>query len=167
MSALLEFRKQKDNYFANSPDSPIPVEQRENFDGLKYFPEAPELRFELEIEPFAEIEMTAIQTTTGEIRQYERYGKVHFEVDGKQTSLTVFATMHGFFIPFVDSLAGKDTYGAGRYLDPEITPKGKLLLDFNMAYNPYCVYNELYSCPLTPAENRLSVPIKAGEKDYK
>ena len=64
-------------------------------------------------------------------------------------------------------MAGKETYGAGRYLDPELNKNGKLIVDFNLAYNPTCAYNELYSCPLPPAENRLSVAILAGEKNYK
>jgi uncharacterized protein (DUF1684 family) len=71
---------------------------------------------------------------------------------------------HGYFLPFADSMAGKETYGAGRYLEPLALMGGKVLVDFNYAYNPYCAYNDLYSCPLTPWENRLKVPIRAGEK---
>ncbi len=66
-------------------------------------------------------------------------------------------------MPFVDSLANKETYGAGRYLEPEPTGQGKFRVDFNVAYNPYCAYNDRWSCPLTPFENRLKVPIRAGE----
>ena len=76
----------------------------------------------------------------------------------------LFSDPHGFFLPFADALAGKETYGASRYLEPEQLPNGRVLVDFNYAYNPYCVYNELFSCPLTPIENRLKVPIRAGEK---
>jgi len=64
-------------------------------------------------------------------------------------------------------LHNEETYGAGRYLEPETLPNGKFLVDFNLAYNPYCAYNELFSCPLTPWENRLQVPIRAGEKIFK
>ena len=80
--------------------------------------------------------------------------------------LTVFASGYGFFLPFVDNLAGSETYPAGRYLEPEPLPDGKYLIDFNQAYNPYCAYNEHWSCPLTPFENRLKVPIRAGEKIF-
>jgi uncharacterized protein len=93
-----------------------------------------------------------------------RYGTFKFNVDGQQAELTLFSDPHGFFLPFADALAGKATYGAGRYLAPKQLPNGKLLVDFNYAYNPYCAYNELFSCPLTPIENRLKVPIRAGEK---
>ncbi len=64
----------------------------------------------------------------------------------------------------MDSLANEETYGAGRYLDPEVLPDGRFHINFNVAYNPYCAYNDLYSCPLTPFENRVKVPIRAGEK---
>jgi hypothetical protein len=70
----------------------------------------------------------------------------------------------GYFLPFMDATSGDETYGAGRYLEIEPLPGGKLLVDFNMAYNPYCAYNEYWSCPIPPKENRLSVPIEAGEK---
>lgn len=163
----LERRRQKDDFFANHPQSPLTYDQLDDFEGLKYFPEAPELRFELIIEEFDTKEMVQIITSTGDLREYERYGRVHFEVNGDKAALTVYATNHGFFVPFVDNQAGIETYGAGRYLDPEVLPNGKLLLDFNTAYNPYCAYNEMYSCPLPPAENRLTVAIKAGEKNFK
>ena len=71
-----------------------------------------------------------------------------------------------FFLPFVDSLAGKETYPAGRYLEPEQLDGSRFLVDFNLAYNPYCAYNEMWSCPLTPFENRVKVPVRAGEKNF-
>src|SRR5574339_636242 len=71
---------------------------------------------------------------------------------------------NGFFLPFVDSLANKETYPAGRYLEPELLAGNRFFVDFNLAYNPYCAYNEMWTCPITPAENRLKVPIRAGEK---
>jgi len=107
-----------------------------------------------------------MQTTTGDIQRFIRHGKFRFTVDGQPAELTIYASEHGFFLPFVDSLANKETYGAGRYLDPHPLPGGKLLIDFNFAYNPFCAYNDLYSCPLTPFENRLKVPIRAGEKIF-
>jgi uncharacterized protein (DUF1684 family) len=70
------------------------------------------------------------------------------------------------FLPFADALAGVETYGAGRYLEPEPVGDGQFVVDFNLAYNPYCAYNDDWSCPITPRENRLTVPIRAGEKLY-
>ncbi len=87
-------------------------------------------------------------------------------MNGQEAELTIFAGDHGYFLPFVDSLAGEETYGAGRYLEPERLSNGKFSVDFNLAYNPYCAYNERWSCPLPPAENRIQVPIRAGEMNY-
>jgi len=167
VSKLSEFRIQKDHFFEHDEHSPLTQEQRMGFNGLKYFPENPDLSFELEIHEFPEKKNIKIQTSTGDIQNYERFGKILFQVDGLDATLTVFSSHHGFFLPFVDAQAGKETYGAGRYLDPHLLPNGKLLVDFNHAYNPYCAYNDLYSCPLPPVENRLDVAIKAGEKNYK
>lgn len=167
MNIYQQFRAQKDQIFESDMHSPLTAEQKQSFDGLNYFPVNHDLRFEAPIDEFDEKEEVQIQTNTGDIRKFTRYGLVHFSVDGEEASLTVYADPNGFFIPFVDGLAGKETYGAGRYLDPEVTDDGKLILDFNLAYNPYCAYNDLYSCPLPPAENRLAVPIKAGEKNFK
>ena len=107
-----------------------------------------------------------MQTTTGTVQPHARFGKFRFQVDGQQAELTIFAGEHGFFLPFADSLAGKETYGAGRYLEPEPLGGGKFRVDFNLAYNPYCAYDERWTCPITPPENRVRVPIRAGEKVF-
>jgi hypothetical protein len=167
MSELTEFRKMKDDFFAHDPHSPLTPEQLDGFKGLAYFDENPALRLEVEVEPFPEQETVQLQTSTGDIQTYIRYGRFTFEVNGTEAALTLFASDHGFFLPFVDSQAGDITYGAGRYLDPERLANGKFLIDFNHAYNPYCAYNEMWSCPLPPAENRIAVPVEAGEKNFK
>ena len=167
MTELTDSRKQKDQFFAADHHSPLTPQQKESFAGLKYFPENPALRLELEIEVFTEQDQVEMQTSTGDLRTYTRYGRIHFEVNGEAAALTIFASEHGFFLPFVDTQAGKLTYGAGRYLDPPAAQNGKLSVDFNLAYNPYCAYNENYSCPLPPAENRLKVAIQAGEQNFK
>lgn len=163
MSLLETFRQEKDEFFRHDPHSPLTPEQRQNFTGLSYFPENPDLDLKLEIEEFSEKQTVTMQTTTGDFQDYLRYGRLHFSVEAEDVELTLYHNPHGFFLPFADSLAGGETYGAGRYLEPELLPDGRLHVDFNLAYNPYCAYNELYSCPITPAENRLKVPIRAGE----
>jgi hypothetical protein len=105
-----------------------------------------------------------MQTSSGDAQIYFRHSRFRFRVDGQDAELIIYEGPNGFFLPFVDSLASKETYPAGRYLEPEPLPGGRFLIDFNMAYNPYCAYNENWSCPLTPLENRLKVPIRAGEK---
>lgn len=167
MNELAEFRKMKDEFYAQDHQSPLTAAQKNSFKGLQYFPENEDLRLEIDIEKFPEQEQLQMQTSTGDVQTYTRYGAVKFNVDGQDAELTLFSSQHGFFLPFVDSQAGEITYGAGRYLDPEQLPNGKFLIDFNIAYNPYCAYNEAYSCPIPPAENRLSVPIQAGEMNFK
>ena len=116
---------------------------------------------------FPDTQQVEMQTTTGDIQSYQRYGKFSFSVDGQAAELTIFLSDSGWFLPFVDSLSGKETYPAGRYLEPEPLANGHFRVDFNLAYNPYCAYNEGWSCPITPFENRIKVPIRAGEMIYK
>ncbi|MFN8383258.1 MAG: DUF1684 domain-containing protein [Anaerolineales bacterium] len=164
MSDLDMFRAQKDEFFGSHPQSPLTREQRKDFHGLQYFPENDALRLEVKVDEFTAKQKFEMQTSTGDVQIYEKFGKFHFEVDGTEAELTIYRSEHGFFLPFVDSLAGKETYPAGRYLEPEPLPGGYFIVDFNIAYNPYCAYNEMWSCPITPAENRLKVAIQAGEK---
>jgi uncharacterized protein len=166
MTALQTFRAEKDNFFANHSQSPLTREQKKTFKGLNYFPENPDLSFEVSLESFPEHQEIEMQTSTGDVQRYSRAGKFHFKVDGQDAQLTLYSNEDGYFLPFVDALAGKETYPAGRYLEPEELPDGKLLVDFNLAYNPYCAYNERWSCPLTPFENHIKAPIKAGEKNF-
>jgi uncharacterized protein (DUF1684 family) len=164
MKALDQFRHHKDDFFRTDPNSPLNPEQRRNFSGLNYFPENPDLDLIVEVERFGKGDVVQIQTNTGDVQTYERYGRFRFTVDDDEAALTIYHNEFGFFLPFTDSLSGEETYGAGRYLEPEELPDGRFQVDFNMAYNPYCAYNFNWSCPLTPFENRLKVPIQAGEK---
>ncbi len=164
MTELEAFRKEKDDFFASHPQSPLTREQKRDFHGLKYFSENTDLRLEVKAEEFPVKERIEMQTSTGDVQIYFRHSRFKFQVEGQDAELTIYEGENGFFLPFVDSLAGKETYGAGRYLEPEPLPGGRFFIDFNMAYNPYCAYNEQWSCPLTPLENRLKVPIRAGEK---
>lgn len=164
MSELERFRRMKDAFFASDPASPLLEEQQEGFQGLRYFDEAPALRLTVHVDLLPPGDRLAIQTTDGDTQTYTRFGRFSFEVDGQPASLTLFEGAHGFFLPFADALAGTETYPAGRYLEPEPLGAGRFLVDFNLAYNPYCAYNAHWSCPITPPENRLTVAIRAGEK---
>jgi uncharacterized protein (DUF1684 family) len=166
MTQLENFRAQKDEFFASHPESPLTPEQKRTFQGLSYFPENPDLRLEVRVEEFAEGDEIQMQTTTGGVQDYLRFGKFKFQVDGDEAELTIYASHHGFFLPFADALAGEETYGAGRYLEPDHLGNDTFLVDFNLAYNPYCAYNEAWACPITPFENRVKVPIRAGEKIF-
>jgi uncharacterized protein (DUF1684 family) len=160
---LLAQRQQKDDFFRRHPQSPLSDAQQAAFTGLRYYPYNPALDLVVTVTPFAEQTEIVVETTTGDQRHYTRYGEFRFSVGDASTRLTLYDTPHGWFLPFVDAGANRETYGAGRYLEPDALPDGTFHIDFNLAYNPYCAYNSAYSCPLTPPENRLSVAILAGE----
>jgi uncharacterized protein (DUF1684 family) len=164
MNTLDDFRKGKDDFFKNHYQSPLSAEQKRSFTGLHYYPENPSLRLELPLEKEPLPQPVIIQTSTGEVREYLHVGQVRFNVDGQEATLQVYDDGQGYFLPFVDATAPQETYGAGRYLEPHDLGNGSLIVDFNLAYNPYCAYNEQWSCPLPPNENRLKVRIEAGEK---
>ena len=116
-------------------------------------------------------------TTTGKPSEYIEYGTFQFTLHGEEQSLTVYrriAHMRSplyrdlLFLPFLDATNGESTYAGGRYLDVRIgdIQNGTLTVDFNRAYNPYCVYNEGVSCPIPPRQNLISVPVPAGEKAF-
>lgn len=160
------FRGEKDNFFAGG-HSPLPEDVRLAFDGLSYFEPDEALNLQLPILPGDE-STVEVQTSDGAIRRYKRAGSIAFDVDGETAELTLFSNdgRPGYFLPFRDATSGKESYGAGRYLDLEDDIDGIVDIDFNMAYNPYCAYSDAYSCPLPPGENWLTVPINAGEKAY-
>lgn len=166
MTELERFRKAKDDFFAHDAQSPLTPPQRLKFDGLKYFAENPKLSLEVVLEPTGSNTTLDMQTSTGDLQTYSRVGRFRFDVGGETAELTLFEGENGLFLPFVDALAGTETYPAGRYLEPEALAGGRYLVDFNYAYNPYCAYNAQWSCPLTPFENRIKVPIRAGEKIF-
>lgn len=174
MSYLKDLRAQIDDFLAYHAQSPLTDEQRVDFDHLDYYDENEALIFVVPVTRFADDEpLVEMQTSTGDTRLYRRWGQFSFAVDGETAALVIYSDPHGhdFFMPFKDTTNGKETYGAGRYLDnhrPGLEPLDDNLfqIDFNYAYNPYCAYNDRYSCPLPPRENWLKVSIQAGEKRF-
>jgi uncharacterized protein (DUF1684 family) len=171
-SAVAEFRADKDEFFKTNAGSPIPPEERDAFAGLPYFPVNEGLVFDgLGLEPYDGDEPTSFQIPTSDdrLRPARRAGTFTFDVDGEPRRLTAYELegAHGdgsVFVPFLDATSGRETYGAGRYLDLEPDDDGTYTIDFNLAYHPSCVYSPRFSCPLTPAENRLPIRIEAGER---
>ena len=174
MDELTHFRNEIDQFMEFYPQSPLDEEQRANFDGLAYFEPNEALNLVVPVERFAATEpMIEMETNTGEQRPFRRWGRLSFEVNGEPASLTIYSDIYGqeFFLPFRDATSGKETYGAGRYLDnsrPGLLDlgNGRFKIDFNYSYNPYCAYQSTFSCPLPPRENWLTVPIHAGEKNF-
>jgi uncharacterized protein (DUF1684 family) len=163
---IAEQRRMKDEFFARGGDSPLTDEQRKAFTGLRYFDADPGLRYEVPLERAAGAEHEEVQTSDGSVQHLARAGTLRFNVGGRDVSLIAYDQGHELFIPFRDATSGDETYGAGRYLEAHPLGEGRYELDFNAAYNPYCAYNDAWSCPLPPRENWLDVPIRAGEKSF-
>lgn len=164
INALIQWRENKDEFFRLHPQSPLSEAQKAAFDGLSYFDPNPDLDLIVQARLFTEREDVKLETTKDRGRWMRRYGEFTFEVGEKQARLTLYQTGDDFFLLFSDGLAGAETYAAGRYLEPISLGDDRFHIDFNKAYNPFCVYSYLYDCPITPPENRLSVPIRAGER---
>jgi uncharacterized protein len=174
---LRQFRAQKDEFFASSAQSPIPAATRATtFGGLAYF--APDVRFRVRaaLRPFANPDVVPLGSTKGDIRPQLRYGELIFTLDGRACRLTAYKDADdpdapALFVPFRDTTSGRESYGAGRYLETEEETAAEgaerhTVLDFNLAYSPWCAYNEAYSCTLPPAENTLPVAVTAGERTF-
>jgi uncharacterized protein (DUF1684 family) len=171
---LEEERSEKDGFLAGHWQSPIPPGDRAGFRGLDYFPPDLDYRLEIELHDHGEKEVVRITYTQGEERGFIRWGEFRFTIGGVACVLQAYKSAAEeelqLFVPFKDATSGKETNGGGRYLDLDaakhLTADGKWILDFNRAYNPWCVYSEAYTCPFVPRGNWLTVPVRAGEKDY-
>ncbi len=171
-SQITGFRKEKDIYFRDDPDSPIPADKRANFKGLIYYSPDPTYRVKARLDRYDRPEPTMVVTSKGTEQAYMKHGTFTFQLQGMTLRLAVYKSAEdpfarSLFIPFSDETSGAETYNAGRYLDLEEQGGDDYQLDFNLAYNPYCAYNDQYTCPIPPRENKLPVKILAGEKNYK
>ena len=165
---LAEFRAAKDQAFRQN-DSPVPPARRSDLLPLAYFAGSLDYRVPAVLRVEANRVTLEMPTSTGERRLMQRVGTLEFSLKGQSLTLGAFTeasapNMDQLFVPFVDLTSGTETYPAGRYLDLERTRTGIYLVDFNRAYNPYCYYNPTYDCPYPPRENRLKVPVRAGER---
>jgi uncharacterized protein (DUF1684 family) len=166
------WRSVKDELFRTHPQSPIPAEKRETFAGLPYFEYDPAWRVLADVES-AEETRILIAGSGEEPTPFRRFATASFELGGEQRRLALYwleAYGGGVFLPLGDATSRNETYGAGRYLLDTVKgadlgeENGRLVLDFNFAYNPSCSYDPRWACPLTPPENRLPVAIRAGER---
>lgn len=161
-------RAQKDAAFRSAPTSPIPVAERAAFGGLRYFKPDAAYRVVARLTRMA-LAPLPLALTGGSADAYVRWGTAEFELGGRPQKLTLLQKQgeaKELFLPFTDPTNGRQTYGGGRYLDlPVPAPEAsEITLDFNAAYSPFCAYNHDYSCPKPPADNRLTVPVPAGEQ---
>ena len=166
---IAAIRAEKDASFRRDDASPIPEAQRASFQGLRYFDLNPRLRVPAALtESPQSTQVIEMDTTAGNRDRFRVIGRLEFTLEGEKRTLTAFVPetatdARRLFVPFGDLTNRKETYGGGRYLDLERSSIGVYDLDFNRAYNPFCVYDVRYECPLPPRENRLPIEIRAGE----
>ena len=167
-------REEKDDFFGSHPQSPIPPEERDDFDGLDYFDPNPAARVEATVEVHEDPEPVPMETTAGNEVRYLRLVTFSFELGDEAVEL------HGYqqereddeavFVPFRDKTTGQQSYRNGRYIelhpDEPLADGETIVLDFNLAYTPFCAYSETFACPLPPEENWLDVAVAAGERDW-
>jgi uncharacterized protein len=158
--------------FRRHPQSPVPAPDRSEYSGPYVYPYDPAWRLTAPVEP-APPDSLEIPTSTGEVMTMRRFGRVRLTGATTMTTLDVYwlaGYAGGLFLPFADATSGRETYGAGRYLLDTAKgadlggDEGQLVLDFNFAYFPSCAYDPRWTCPLAPPANRLSLPVRAGER---
>ena len=171
-SKIAAIRAAKDDSFKNDPDSPVPADKKASLLPLAYFPIDELYAVPASLEPASDRTPIQVPTSIGKVRNLERIGALKFSLKGQTLRLTAFRDlesrdMNRLFVPFTDLTSGAETYPAGRYMELDPTPTGIYVVDFNIAYHPYCYYSPEYDCPFPPKENRLAIPIRAGEKMQK
>ncbi len=171
VSSAKDFQYDLNIKFADKSTSILTDTDFKTFSSLHFFPIADKYIVNAVFKQSVNEKSLNMVTTTSRLAVYKKYGEAHFEIDGKKLKLNIYQNQelvkkaeykNHLFLPFTDITNDKETYAGGRYID--ITkPKGDtIVIDFNKAYNPYCAYNNRYSCPIPPSENYLNVPIKAG-----
>lgn len=162
-AAWARWREVRAELFRDHPQSPSP-----GFTSLAYFDYDPALRFLADVEPMEE-QVLEIPGSAGSLTRFRRFARATFEL-GSLELYWLEAYGGGIFLPFADETRGAETYGAGRYLLDTVkgsdlgAEDGRLVLDFNFAYNPSCAYDDEWACPLSPPANRLPFPVRAGER---
>jgi uncharacterized protein (DUF1684 family) len=165
---IIAGRAAKDSDFSRTND-PIPADKKAEFLPLAYFPVDPGYNVLAGLQRAPGDVTLMMPTSTGVQRKMRRVGEMQFTLKGQQMSLVAFneadaPDMNHLTLMFSDMTSGTETYAAGRYIDLERTASDIYSLDFNLAYHPYCYYNPTYECPYPPPQNRLQVPIHAGER---
>jgi len=180
-TVLKRFRQERDGIFATHPQSALDEEQKRIFEGIPYFPFNPDMRFSVPIDTNIEHRQQEIVMNVSASMKMTTVGHLRFTAEQQEATLSLYwldIYGGGLFLPFRDATSPKESYGAGRYLFDTIKGSNflsstdehgrmQIVLDFNYAYNPSCAYNDAWTCPLAPIENRLNVAIPAGEKKFK
>lgn len=171
-TTILQERTEKDEFMKADETSPF-IPDSIAYHGLQYFDVDEAYRVKAKLEPIEDKKVRILSTSDGKEQKYLEYAWAKFKLNDIQNKLLILEVMEmgpqrgKLFLAFADETSGKETYGAGRYLDlKKVAGATSLVLDFNLAYNPYCAYNDNYTCPFPPSENILKIAIRAGEKNY-
>ncbi len=174
---VLQYRDSVDRVFSDPELTILSDEDLEDFNGLPYYPYNDAFRVQARYESLEDQEVFQMKTTTDRLPEYLPAGRLYFTLDEQELQLTVYRNVElakkdeykdYLFVPFTDLSNGEATYLGGRYLDFRAHELGDTCyIDFNRCYNPYCVYNKRYSCPIPPIENHLNVKIEAGVKAFR
>ncbi|MEC3907554.1 DUF1684 domain-containing protein [Tamlana sp. 2201CG12-4] len=170
-----EFQRQLNAEYKDATTSPLKKEDRKHFEGLDFFKFDSIYVVKATLKRTPDSEWFKMKTTTDRVSEERIYGVLSFTLKGEQHQLNIYQgkeliTQEGFedylFLPFLDETNGIESYGGGRYIDAKIPEGNIMIIDFNKAYNPYCAYNDKYSCPIVPRENYLKTKIEAGVKVF-
>jgi uncharacterized protein (DUF1684 family) len=170
-----EYQKTMNANFKDATKSPLKAGDRKQFSGLDFFKFDAGFIVKAELKRTPNSEWFKMQSTTGDTTNERVYGVLSFVLKGQSFTLNVYQgkammTREGFedylFLPFIDHTNGESTYGGGRYIDLRIPEGDGIEIDFNTAYNPYCAYNEKYSCPIVPRVNTIDIEVRAGLKKF-
>ncbi|PIB37625.1 hypothetical protein BFP72_18305 [Reichenbachiella sp. 5M10] len=173
---VLAFQQKLNSEYKDPSESPLSKKEIRKFDGHEFFPIDKEFRVEAKFVQNTTPLSIEMKTSSSRLSAYDKYGTVTFELEGQAIELTLYQShrlrvMEKYkdylFLPFTDLTNGDDSYGGGRYIDLSIPTGEHIIIDFNMAYNPYCAYAAGYSCPIPPAENDIPLRITAGIKTPK
>jgi hypothetical protein len=170
-----DYQKEQNAKFKDATTSPLTDKDRKDFNGLDFFKFDSTYVVKASLKRTPDSEWFNMKTTTERLSKERIFGILTFTINGESFNLNVYQGEENMqtvgledylFLPFLDDTNGEESYGGGRYIDLRIPESDTMTIDFNRAYNPLCVYNEKFSCPIVPRVNYLPIEIKAGVKMY-
>lgn len=176
INEIEDFQKKLNKEFSSKADSPLTDEDLKTFKALDFFPIDTTFRVTAKLKIDKDSKPFKMATTTDRLPIYKLYATAIFNIKGKEYQLEIYQNQkllltadyeNYLFLPFTDSTNGDTSYGGGRFIDLEIPENDEIIIDFNLAYNPYCAYNHKYSCPIPPEVNDLDLEVNAGVMAYK
>ena len=169
LKAAKDFQYKMNVNFADKKSSPLTKKDFQKFSSLEFFPIQEKYRVKANFEETPNEKPFDMLTTTSRLAKYVQFGIANFSIDNKQLTLRVYQNVEGekhLFLPYLDNTNGQESYSGGRYIELSYPKEDTIIIDFNQSYNPYCAYNQKYSCPIPPRENFIDIEIKAGVKKF-